>query len=222
MVEHTSQELIAFAGSQLIAGGPTVEVGLAVKRVAEAHGTEPIVVLDAATSRPVDLDLEGSEEQVRAKLEARARGAARAAETGQRGPGRPRLGVVSREVTLLPRHWEWLGEQPGGASAALRRLVEEARRSRSRKEQARRSQEAAFRFMNVVAGDLPGFEEAARSLYRRDWERLDSLVGPWPQDVRDHARRLIATVRRDEAAAAEPAGGDAANPAGPGGGDGQP
>ena len=206
MSQEEVERLVAFVGSRLIAEGPPVEVGLAVKQVADGPGAEPILVLDATSSRPVDLDLHGSEEQVRARLEARVRGAARVADPGQRGPGRPKLGVVSREVSLLPRHWEWLGEQPSGASAALRRLVDEARRSGSRREQARRSQEAAFRFMNVLAGDLPGFEEAARALYRQDYARLEAQIEPWPGDIRNHVRNLIATARRDEAAAAAQTG----------------
>ncbi|MFY0534142.1 DUF2239 family protein [Nannocystis pusilla] len=41
------------------------------------------------------------------------------------GPGRPKLGVVSREVSLLPRHWEWLERQPSGSR---RRCADSSRR----------------------------------------------------------------------------------------------
>ncbi len=107
-----------------------------------------------------------------------------------RGPGRPRLGVVAREVTLLPRHWEWLGGQPGGASVALRKLVEQARKANGGRDRQRRAQEAAYRFMSALAGDLAGFEEAIRALFAGDRARFDQLVAPWPVDVGEYARRL--------------------------------
>jgi len=108
---------------------------------------------------------------------------------------RPRLGVVAREITLLPRHWEWLAEQPGGASATLRRLVEDARRSEQ--DRARRAGEALDRFMQAMAGDLPHYEEASRAYWRGERDRFDQLVETWPADVRDHARRLAAAAWND-------------------------
>jgi hypothetical protein len=108
-----------------------------------------------------------------------------------RRPGRPKLGVVAREVTLLPRHWEWLNGQPGGASVALRKLVEDARRGSASKDRARRMQEAAYRFMSAMAGNLPGFEEATRALFAGEPDRLAEHVRAWPEDVRTHLERLI-------------------------------
>lgn len=107
-----------------------------------------------------------------------------------RGRGRPRLGVVPREVTLLPRHWEWLKRQPGGASVVLRRLVEEARRREGEVERKRQQQERAYRAMTTLAGDLPGYEEATRALFAGDPARFDQCIAPWPRDVADYARRL--------------------------------
>ena len=104
--------------------------------------------------------------------------------------GRPKLGVVAREVTLLPRHWEWLNAQPGGASVSLRKLVEEARRTSSAKEQIRKAREAACNFMSVIAGNLPGFEEATRALFANNQHRLKSLISACLQDIRDYATRL--------------------------------
>lgn len=108
----------------------------------------------------------------------------------QRGPGRPKLGVVSREVTLLPRHWDWLNSQPGGASVALRKLVEEARRVNNKRDKVRCSQEVTYRFISVIAGDLPGFEESTRALFAGAPERFNDLMVSWPVDIRDHARKL--------------------------------
>lgn len=121
-------------------------------------------------------------------------------ETARGGPGRPKLGVVAREVTLLPRHWQWLSSQPEGASVVLRKLVEEARRANAGKDGVRRSQEAASRFMSVMAGDAPGFEEAARALFAGDAERFDQRVEGWPADLRDHARTLARVALEDQPA----------------------
>jgi len=113
---------------------------------------------------------------------------------GPRGPGRPKLGVVAREVTLLPRHWDWLNAQPGGASVALRKLVETARRVNEDKDRVRQAQEAAYRFISTMAGNEPGFEEAARALFAGDERRFDEMTASWPIDVRSHARRLAAVA----------------------------
>jgi uncharacterized protein len=110
----------------------------------------------------------------------------------QRRPGRPKLGVVGREVTLLPRHWDWLNHQPGGASVALRKLVEDARRVNQTRDRVRLAQEAAYRFMSAIAGNEAGFEEAIRALFAGKRDRFDAMVESWPVDVRDHARKLAA------------------------------
>ena len=129
---------------------------------------------DDATGRPIDLDY---------------RNIAPAAPAAPRGPGRPRLGVSAREVTLLPRHWEWLAAQPGGASAALRRLVEEARRKPA--EGARAAQDRVYHFMQACCGDRPGYEEALRALYKGDSERFAALTADWPEGIRAYIARLL-------------------------------
>src|SRR5262249_25684693 len=111
-----------------------------------------------------------------------------------RGPGRPRLGVVAREVTLLPRHWDWLGTQPGGASVALRKLVDEARKSSAEADRARAARNRAYQFMTAIAGNLPGYEEAIRALYRNEPDRLTEQVRDWPADVRDYLFDLMQPV----------------------------
>ncbi|AOB32573.1 hypothetical protein AKI39_20305 [Bordetella sp. H567] len=110
------------------------------------------------------------------------------ASNGPRGRGRPRLGVIAREVTLLPRHWEWLNAQPGGASVALRKLVEAGMRDRRARERGMR--EAAYRFMSAMAGDMAGFEEAARALFADDARAMSRHMASWPADIHDHALRL--------------------------------
>ncbi|WP_026869525.1 DUF2239 family protein [Inquilinus limosus] len=182
----------AFQGVRRIASGPLAEVALAAKRAAEQDDAAPVLVFDDATSRPVELDLRGSEAEVLARLPRVEEAAAE--REAPRGPGRPKLGVVAREVTLLPRHWDWLARQPGGASVTLRRLVEEARRAGEGQDRVRRAQESAYRFMAAMAGDRPGFEEAARALFAPDRDRFAVLTEAWPTDIRDHARRLAAAA----------------------------
>jgi uncharacterized protein len=121
-----------------------------------------------------------------------------------RGPGRPKLGVVAREVTLLPRHWDWLNDQPGGASVALRKLVEAARVTQAAADRRRLAQQSADRFMSAVAGNEPGYEEAARALYSGDRVRFEESMVAWPADVRRHAMQL-ATAAFDDGAAEVPA-----------------
>ena len=112
------------------------------------------------------------------------------ADTAPPRRGRPKLGVVSREVTLLPRHWDWLSRQRGGASAALRRLADDARKAQESSDQTRQRQEAAHKFMTAMAGDLPNFEEALRSLYRGDAQSFDQFVRKWPDDIRSTATQM--------------------------------
>ncbi len=190
---------IAFAGFTRIARGTLAEVARDIRvflDTGEAESAAPIAVFDAATSTPVDLDLRGAPEEVagRAALfEAERRGDSEP--TGARrkspGPGRPRLGVVGREVTLLPRHWDWLNAQPGGASVTLRKLVDAARKEEPGHRQIRRAQDVTHRFIYAMAGDLPGFEEVARALYAWDLPRFEGLMGSWPPDVREHALELV-------------------------------
>ncbi|MCE9521759.1 MAG: DUF2239 family protein [Alphaproteobacteria bacterium] len=174
---------IAFDGARRIASGSLEEVALAVKRVSEAGARGPVLAFDAATGRVIDFDLRGTPEQVIGRLRQAAAPVPEA-----RGPGRPKLGVVAREVTLLPRHWEWLNAQPGGASVTLRKLVEAARRDGTA--DLRAAQEAAYRFMSAMAGDNPGFEEASRALFARDRARFVALVADWPIDVRVQATKM--------------------------------
>ncbi len=178
-----------FDGHRRLASGPLRDAALAVKRAAESGVAGPLLVFDDTTGRVVDVDTRGSEADVVARL-SRGAPAPEPAESEPRRRGRPKLGVVAREVTLLPRHWDWLAAQPGGASVALRKLVEEARRGSAGTDRRRGARDAAYRFMSAMAGDLPGFEEAARALFAGDRERFGALVAAWPVDVRDHAARL--------------------------------
>jgi len=187
----------AFAGTRQVASGDLRSVVLALKNRLDRGDEGAVLVFDDRSGAELDFDLRGSTAEVLERLNSHpaiARGAEDASGPPGRqarpGPGRPRLGVVSREISLLPRHWEWLGRQRGGASGALRRLVDEARKADRGQERAQMAWEAAGRFMWVMGGNLPGFEDAARALHRKDRARMSELIRAWPEDVRAHATRL--------------------------------
>jgi uncharacterized protein len=187
----------AFEGSRLIASGTLAEVASNAKAVIDRGVRASVLIFDDVTGEQIELDLRGTPEEALSRLaEATGEGApdtgpAEVEPTAPRGPGRPKLGVVAREVTLLPRHWDWLNGQPGGASVALRKLVEEARRVNEGRDRVRRSHEATYRFMSAMAGNLPGFEEAIRALFANNPERLEEQIRGWPEDIRTHVMRLI-------------------------------
>ncbi len=184
--------LTAFAGFNRIASGRRGDV-VAQLRAASLPPDAPLLVFDDATGAPLDLDLRGPADPAGAP----AASPPEATEAPVRGVGRPRLGVVAREVTLLPRHWDWLNRQPGGASVALRRLVEDARRVHQGRDTVREAREATYRFMSAIVGCLAGFEEAARALFAGDRTRFETLVGPWPDDVRAHLAKLSGAAWSD-------------------------
>ncbi len=204
MSDLLSKPCTAFDGHRLLLAGPLVEVALAVKTAMEGGSPSEVLVFDDVTGRVVDLDLRGGTAEMIERLsrppqtfigrhrppsnEPAVPAKDEAAEA--RGRGRPRLGVVSREVTLLPKQWEWLATQPGGASAVLRRLVDDARRNGGERQARRAAQEAAYHFMQAIAGDLPAYEEATRALFANDRPKLEHCIANWPHDIRAHALRL--------------------------------
>jgi uncharacterized protein len=188
---------IAFEGDRRVASGHLREVISAAKEMLDRRKDASVLVFDGTTSGPIEIDFRGSIDDVLARLPDVATAPAAgegAAPPVPRGPGRPKLGVVAREVTLLPRHWEWLAQQSGGASVALRKLVDEARRANKDKDRIRHAQEAAYRFIAAMAENKPHYEEVARALFAGDAERFEAWTATWPADVRDHARRLAAAA----------------------------
>ena len=179
----------AFVGHKRLASGPLEYVALAAKH-ADAGDAALVQIYDDATGRVIDIDPRGSDADMIARLPRALADAAPTSSDVPRGRGRPKLGVVAREVTLLPRHWEWLNTQPGGASVALRKLVEEARRDKSGNDSARRARDAAYAFMSAMAGDFPEFEEASRALFSGAYDTLTTLLARWPADVRDYTMKL--------------------------------
>jgi uncharacterized protein len=175
----------AFAGETKIASGGLADMVLAVRAHLASEPEAAILIFNDATGHVIDLDLRGSDAEAVARLEQHP-----FAGGSIRKPGRPKLGVVSREVTLLPRHWDWLNAQPGGASVALRKLVDEARRTNGDRNQVRQAQEAAYRFASAMAGNEAGYEEAMRALFASNHARFTTEVATWPGDVRSYVWRL--------------------------------
>jgi hypothetical protein len=200
MAQPDERAWIAFAGTHRIGSGTPAEVALAAKSVVDS-GEQTHVLVFNDEARVVDVDYRGTDADVLARLG--LDGDANTPSNGEgdnaspyressmpRGRGRPRLGVVAREVTLLPRHWDWLATQPGGASATVRRLVDAACQSSADKDRLRQAKESAYRFMSAMAGNEPGFEEATRALFAGDEARFTAMTKAWPSDVREYARTL--------------------------------
>jgi hypothetical protein len=178
---------IAFDGSKKITSGTLLEVAGKVKQYLQKESEASVLIFDSQSSAPIEINFRGSMENVlkRLKEETGAESSSKPA-----GPGRPKLGVVSREVSLLPRHWDWLALQPGGASNALRRLVEEAKKQNVEKDRVRQSQEATYKFMHSMAGNLKHYEEAMRALYVKNKSLFETLIHDWPKDIRHHIKAL--------------------------------
>lgn len=209
-MENKAPSYIAFAGSTRIAAGSLRDVALRVKQESDAAPLTRILVFNATSSDLIDFDLRGTEEDVLGRLalieqlESPPEAEPPPVEpSAPAGPGRPKLGVIAREVTLLPRHWDWLKSQPGGASVALRKLVEQAKRASVMADRLRQAQNAAFNFMSAMGGNLENFEEATRALFAADRVRFEALIAPWPADIADHLRLLSALVFQTAEAARE-------------------
>ena len=172
----------AFSALNRIATGALPDVAHVVKETLDSNPTASVLVFDDATSELIELDLRGSVGDVLARLAPPPPAPTTA--------GRPKLGVVAREVTLLPRHWEWLATQPGGASVALRKLVEEARKAHAWQDALRQQQESTYRFLSAIAGNLPHFEEATRALFANNRDAFTVAMATWPKDIQEHALRL--------------------------------
>jgi uncharacterized protein len=180
----------AFEGDKLVFKGSLPEVVLKIKkRIGDAENS-PILIFSDTTGNQMDFNFQGSEKDVVKRLEIYVGDESPVAA----GPGRPKLGVVAREVLLLPRQWEWLASQSGGASALLRRLVDEAAKKATGGDAVKQSQERTYKFMHALAGDWQGYEEALRALYKKHEKQFQAEVAVWPKDVKAYVLELAAPV----------------------------
>lgn len=185
-----------FEGSHRIASGTLSEMALAVNKAQSRQGNAAILLFDNQTGKTVDLDLRGSDADIVARYSSpeRQEMPAEPVADAPKGRGRPKLGVVAREITLLPRHWEWLSAQPGGASVAIRKLVDAARKTVGNADTQRQATERAYQFMVTIAGDYAGFEAASRALFAGDSAAVAHAIAAWPEDIRTHITALL-TIR---------------------------
>lgn len=173
-----------------VKSGSYTDVAIALKEFGRQQPEAQVLIFDDDSGKQIDFDLRGTDREITERIDQRF-GAARSV-------GRPKLGVVSREVTLLPRHWEWLAQQPGGASTTLRKLVESAQKSGlDENAQRRKLQDRTYGFMSAIAGNMPNFEEAARALFASDDTRFKALISSWPQDIQEHVQRLNTAPPRE-------------------------
>ena len=212
---HCVSTFTAFEGTHCIATGALPDVALVAKNAIDAAAQNPqpspVLIFNDATSEVIELDWRGSVVEFQARVaqlpvsdaavpavehnpsaDELAGAANNVTNNVTKGPGRPKLGVVAREVTLLPRHWEWLATQTGGASVALRKLVEVARRTSEVKDRVQRASAVGYKFMSTLAGHEAGFEEASRALFAGDQAAFEAITATWPADVQTHLKKLLA------------------------------
>ncbi|HEX4229100.1 MAG TPA: DUF2239 family protein [Bryobacteraceae bacterium] len=208
MNHASSRSYTAFVGTTRIASGDLPSVACKIKAAWNPEGSAPLLIFDDATSRLAEVDLRGTLQDVLTRIAEEIGNEGQSSQPASsdddtRRPGRPKLGVVAREVTLLPRHWEWLATQPGGASVALRKLVEQARLANQAKDRRRRAQDVTYRFLSAVAGNESYFEEAARALFAGNKEPFERIVDSWPIDIAEHAKKLAADAFETPVAAVD-------------------
>lgn len=191
---HTPFSCTAFLGVEAVASGSLQEVVTSVKEALSESKLTQVLIFNDLTGKPIDVDFRGKITDVLTRLGEPlddSSGTEESSRTARR-VGRPKLGVVSGEVTLLPRHWDWLKSQPGGASVTLRKLIDEARRTGEQQSTLRASQEAAYTFMTAMAGDFNHYEEALRAMYAGDLDGFYRFIADWAPDIRNHVKRLAA------------------------------
>lgn len=189
---ETLNTYTAFEDHKILSQGSLEDVVSKVKKRFEKSPASQIVIYSDATGKSMDFNFQGTEKEVLKRLEVYT--TPQSATAVSSGPGRPKLGVISREVSLLPKHWEWLATQSGGASNTLRKLVEESMKKTSGVNTVKMAQERTYKFMSVEAGDLENYEEALRALYRKDKERFSNEIKTWPRDVQKHIIELSKAV----------------------------
>ncbi|PCJ24544.1 MAG: hypothetical protein COA96_09095 [SAR86 cluster bacterium] len=194
--------ITAFQDEAKLASGLPWDIALVVRdAIAADTDDSTFLCFDDHSGAFVDLDLSGTDADITSRVKPEKR---QAAPEAKAKPGRPKLGVVSKEVTLLPRHWDWLGQQSGGASATLRKLVEAARKTNTGTQRARQAKAATDNFMRAMLGEQPDYEDAARALYRGEEARFCTLIKNWPGDLRDHALLLAGPAFQDNQPREEP------------------
>ena len=176
-----------FDGFKIVSQGNIEEVAIATKKYLKKEDSARILIFSDLSGKQMDLDLSGTDKDVTDRLSVYKTADTTSSGTG---PGRPKMGVKPREVSLLPTHWEWLSTQSGGASATIRRLVDEKMKTAAPKDKIKKTQETVYTFLNSIAGDLENFEDAIRFLYRQDEAKFKEAIAAWPKDLKKHTLAL--------------------------------
>lgn len=168
----------AFEEFKIVSQGTLDDVAISVKHRLKEQGSSNILIFSDSTGRQIDLDLSGTDKQVLDRLKVFTTSSVQT----QSGAGRPKLGVLPREISLLPSHWEWLLNQEGGSSAVIRNLIDEKMKTQLIHKN-KIAQERTYKFLSAHAGNLPSFEDAVRFLYRKDKKKFMDQISGWPKDV---------------------------------------
>ncbi len=177
---ESSDTYTAFEGNSQLVHGSLSDVVIKIKKRLGKEGNSSILIFSDSTGKTIDFNFQGNERDIQKRLEIFV---SEEVPIDNSGPGRPKLGVISREVSLLPRHWEWLATQTGGASSILRNLVEEAKKKSANGNHSKQAQERTYKFMSAIAGDFEGYEEALRALYKKDKKNFLVQIQTWPRDI---------------------------------------
>lgn len=182
----------AFDNTSIIAHGSLRDVILKTKKILGKSENSSFLIFSDSTGKTIDFNFQGTEKEILKRLEIFVSNSDEKIELAR--PGRPKLGVISREISLLPRHWEWLATQSSGASSSIRNLIEDAIKKSTSKVSLKQQQEKVYRVMTTLAGDLDGYEEAIRSLYKRDRESFIKFTKGWSKDLRSYLEKLTNDV----------------------------
>lgn len=193
MDDANTQSYSAFDGHKLLTQGQLSKVVLNVKKRLKEDSSSSILIFSDLTGKQMDFDLRGTEQDILQRLQVFVSAPTDETKTAS-GPGRPKLGVISREVSLLPRHWEWLSTQSGGASVTLRKLVDEARKRFADRDETKKAQERTYKFLSSIAGNFPHYEEALRNLFAKNKKAFELQITDWPKDIKLHASSLAAAA----------------------------
>ena len=189
-------QITAFEVEKIFCSGPKIEVILAMKNELSKSPNKRFLCFEDTSGQQIDFDISGTKEEIIQRLSTHTITAPEPISADENKAidkklGRPKLGVVPKEVTLLPRHWLWLGAQSGGASATIRRLVEQASKANSGENKRKKCQESAYRFLSAVAGNYPNYEEVLRAIFRDDEKMISNLTSEWPKDIVTYAQKLF-------------------------------
>lgn len=161
----------AFRGDTRIITDSLFNVALALQKQSEMN----VLVFNDQTGQQIDLDLSGSEDDLKQRY---------TEVEYVKKVGRPKLGVISREITLQQKHWNWLDQQSSSASAVIRKLIDKELNDPSSESNIMLAKQAIDHFMLAMLGNMPNYEEATRALYQGNKSHFLALIHNYPKDLK--------------------------------------